>query len=107
MRSAFRRIRLIWRLMNDREVPEWTKFIPWAAFLYAVLPIDLLPEPLLGIGMLDDLILLLVGLKLFVTLCPANVVQRVHDEMDGSQPPHPDAEVIDASYTVLDDSDSR
>jgi uncharacterized membrane protein YkvA (DUF1232 family) len=105
MRSLLRNIRLIWRLMNDRQVPEWTKFIPWVAFLYVVLPIDLLPEPLLGIGILDDLILLLIGLKLFVTLCPTAVVQRVRDEMDGSRPPQPEAEVIDASYTVLDDRD--
>lgn len=107
MRSVFRHIRLVWRLMNDREVPAWTKFIPWAALLYAVSPIDLLPEPLLGIGILDDLILLLIGLKLFVTLCPTSVIQRVDEEMDGKRPPDPEAEVIDGSYRVLDDSDRR
>jgi len=43
---------------------------------YVVLPTDLLPDFLVGIGQLDDLVVILAGLKLFLNLCPREVVQE-------------------------------
>jgi uncharacterized membrane protein YkvA (DUF1232 family) len=96
-------IQLIWRLIKDRQVPIWVKLIPPLAILYLISPIDLIPDPVLGLGQLDDLAILLLGFKVFVELCPPGVVQRHHDELAGSAPPEPDSEVVDASYRVLDD----
>ncbi len=96
-------IRLVWRLLTDRNVPGWVKFIPPLAILYLVSPIDLLPDPVLGLGQLDDLAILLLGFKLFVEMCPKGVVNRHRDALAGSRPPVSEGEVIDASYSVLDD----
>lgn len=96
-------IRLIWRLMTDRNVSSWVKFIPPLSLLYLISPVDLLPDPVLGLGQLDDLAIILLGAKLFVEMCPRSVVQRHRDELAGSAPPNRDGEVIDASYQVLDD----
>jgi uncharacterized membrane protein YkvA (DUF1232 family) len=96
-------VRLIWRLMRDSQVPVWVKLIPPLAILYLLSPIDLIPDPVLGLGQLDDLAILLLGAKLFVEMSPPGVVQRHRDELVGSVPPEPDSEVVDASYRVLDD----
>ena len=95
--------RLVWRLWNDREVPLWAKVIPPLALLYILSPIDLLPDPVLGLGQLDDLAVLLLGAKLFVEMAPPGVVQRHRDELAGSRPPAPEGEVVDASYRVIDE----
>jgi len=42
---------------------------------YVILPTDLLPDFFVGIGQLDDLAVILGGLKTFVSLCPREVVQ--------------------------------
>jgi uncharacterized membrane protein YkvA (DUF1232 family) len=43
---------------------------------YLVIPTDLVPDFLFGVGQLDDLVVILGGLKLFLRLCPAAVVQE-------------------------------
>lgn len=66
--------RLVWRLLWDTRVAWWAKLVPVAACLYVLLPFDLLPDTLPGIGQLDDAALLWAAYRLFVWLCPRNVV---------------------------------
>lgn len=96
-------IRLVWRLLTDQEVPAWVKFIPPLAILYLLSPVDIVPDPILGLGQLDDLAVLLLGFKLFVEMSPRGVVQRHRDELAGSGPPEPEGEVVDATYRVIED----
>ena len=107
LRDSARQVRLMWRLMTDRRVPTWTKLIPPLAILYVLSPIDLVPDPLLGVGQLDDLAVLLISFRVFMELCPSGLVQRIRDELSGSPPPDPEGDVVDASYRVLDDADDR
>ena len=44
--------------------------------LYVVMPTDLLPDFLLGLGQVDDLLVVFVGLRLFQRLCPKEVVRE-------------------------------
>ncbi len=74
--ALLKNVRLGWRLLRDPLVPTWTKLIPVGAALYVVLPIDLLPDVFLGLGQLDDLGVLVLGLRTFISMCPAQVVQR-------------------------------
>lgn len=64
LRSLFRAI----PLWLDPRVPLHLKLIPVLSALYVILPIDLLPDPVLGLGQLDDLAVLLIGLKVFADL---------------------------------------
>jgi uncharacterized membrane protein YkvA (DUF1232 family) len=41
-----------------------------------ILPTDILPDFLIGVGQLDDLAVILGGLRLFLRLCPRDVVQE-------------------------------
>ena len=96
-------IRLIWRLINDSGVPLWVKFIPPLAILYLVSPIDLIADPILGLGQLDDLAILLLGFKVFVELCPPEIRERYRTELAGGAAPQPDGDVVDTTYRVVDD----
>jgi uncharacterized membrane protein YkvA (DUF1232 family) len=69
-------LRLSIRLLRDRRVPWWSKLIPLAAVAYVVVPFDLFPDVLPGVGQLDDLLLLWGAYHLFVWLCPDNVVEE-------------------------------
>jgi len=76
LREVARQARLAWRLFWDRRVPLWTKLIPPAALAYVLSPVDILPDVALGLGQLDDIAVLLIGIKLFIELAPPEVVRE-------------------------------
>ena len=71
-----RHFRLAWRLLWDPRVPGWTKLVPFVSLLYLISPIDFLPDWFLGVGQLDDLGILLAGIRLFTALSPEEIVQQ-------------------------------
>lgn len=101
--NLLRELFLIARLMLDRRVPLWVKIIPLLTVLYILSPIDLSPDPILGLGQLDDTLTLLIGLNLFMALCPREVVEQLRRGVKRESTPDPEAEVIDTTYRVLDD----
>lgn len=77
LKDAVRQLRLAWRLFLDRRVPLWTKILPPAALAYVLSPIDILVDvPPIGLNQLDDVAVLLLGVKLFIELAPPEVVRE-------------------------------
>ena len=74
LRALSSRARLHWRLFRHPDVPKTTKAILVAVVAYAIVPFDLIPDWALGIGILDDLTLILAGLWLFERLCPPEIL---------------------------------
>jgi len=69
--------RLYWRLFKDHRVPLRAKAVLIAAALYVISPFDLVPEllnPLFGV--IDDLGVILLAARWFISLCPPDVVQE-------------------------------
>jgi uncharacterized membrane protein YkvA (DUF1232 family) len=64
------------RLVNDSRVPAGAKLLLVGVLTYLILPTDLVPDFFPGLGQLDDLAVILGGLKLFLRLCPPEVVQE-------------------------------
>ena len=76
-RDLVMRIKLVLRLMSDRRVNFFLKLLPIASLVYLVSPVDLVPGLALPIiGALDDAAVLWIGLSLFMSLCPDDVVQE-------------------------------
>ncbi len=69
-------LKLFSRLTKDARVPLTPKLILVGILAYVVLPADLVPDVLMGVGQLDDLAVILGGLRLFLRLCPPQVVQE-------------------------------
>jgi uncharacterized membrane protein YkvA (DUF1232 family) len=67
--------RLYWRLFRDRRVSVLPKALLVLTLVYAVSPFDIIPDFVPVIGELDDLVVVLGGLWLFVRLCPPEVVR--------------------------------
>ena len=91
--ALVKNLRLAWRLLRDPLVPIWTKMIPLGAIGYLFLPTDLVPDIFFVLGQLDDLGVLLLALRTFINLCPAQVVQRHLAAMSS----------IDGSYRVVEE----
>jgi uncharacterized membrane protein YkvA (DUF1232 family) len=67
-----RQLRLAWRLIGDRRVPLPLKLIPLAALGYSLFPGDFDFVPFVGYG--DDLVLLMIALRLFIDWSPRDAV---------------------------------
>ena len=111
--DVLRNARLILRLLFDNRVPGWMKAIPVMALLYALSPLDLLPDVFVGPGQLDDIALLLVALKVFLELCPDDVVDQHRVEMASVEGSYrvvdenpPTGPYVDVRYTVHDEEDT-
>jgi len=70
-------LRLTWRLLKDRRVPLKIKCIPVGGLLYLIFPLDLLNDFLLPLlGYMDDLLIIIFALNLFIRLSPPEVVRE-------------------------------
>ena len=68
--------KLFWRLFRDRRVPLRAKAVLVGAVVYLLLPLDLLPDILPFVGVADDITILLLAGRGFLSLCPPDVVQE-------------------------------
>jgi uncharacterized membrane protein YkvA (DUF1232 family) len=69
-------LKLFFRLAKDPRVSPGAKLLLAGIVAYVLLPTDLMPDFLPVMGQLDDLAVVLGGLKLFLRLCPAEIVQQ-------------------------------
>lgn len=68
-------VRLYGRLLRDPRVPLWPKMIFIAGIVYAISPIDLIPDFLVPvIGWIDDIIIFVAAARYFIRACPPNIV---------------------------------
>ena len=73
--ALVRDVKVAWRLWRDGAVPWWAKAIPLLSVGYLLFPMDLLADPMIGLGQLDDVAVLMLGLRLFIGACPPERVQ--------------------------------
>jgi uncharacterized membrane protein YkvA (DUF1232 family) len=89
---------LAWKLIWDPRVPLSTKLVPLVVVAYVLLPFDIVPDAFLGLGQVDDLVLVLVGLRTFVSLCPPEVVSA-YRKVKGAEA---DADWVDSDTDVIE-----
>jgi uncharacterized membrane protein YkvA (DUF1232 family) len=73
--------RLIWALMRDERTPIARKVLLGGAFGYLVLPADLIPDRIPLIGGLDDLVVVVLAVDLFLDGVPSEVLVEKLDEL--------------------------
>ncbi len=111
--NFFNSFRIAWKLLWDSQVPASAKIIPLLTVLYVLSPIDILPDVFVGLGQLDDLALLVLGVQLFIAVSPKDVVARIRAEIEGrksdpgwtvtgSQPHDSDQPRSSASDEIID-----
>ena len=80
--------RLYWRLFRDRRVSILPKALLVLTLLYVISPLDFVPDFIPGIGEMDDLVVALAGLWLFVRLCPPEAVRETVHEIARGRSAH-------------------
>jgi uncharacterized membrane protein YkvA (DUF1232 family) len=65
----------LWKLFKHAETPLAAKLVAIAVLAYALSPIDLIPDFIPVLGLLDDVILLPLGIALAVRLTPKHLWQ--------------------------------
>lgn len=109
--NLIKEIQLAWQLFRDDRVPTYAKVLPALLVVgYIIFPLDLIPDPLLGLGQLDDLAVFLLGLALFRALVPDHIVKeyskgRDNVRKDASKTMDGNEDYVDAEYHVLRDDE--
>ncbi len=103
LQAIIDRMLLTWQLLRDPRVPLWTKVIPVAAIAYVLSPLDLIPDFLIGLGQLDDLGIIIGGMRLFEAVVPGYLVDEHRIAIARRHKP---MEVVESpGYRVLDSED--
>ena len=99
LRGFIDQIRLTWALLRDPRVPLWAKAIPVLGIIYVLSPLDFIPDVMIGLGQLDDLAIIIGGMRLFASVVPADIVEQHRAEIAGKP-----LDIIQGTgYNVTDD----
>ena len=91
------KLRAVKRYLSDPSVPWRRKIWVYVILIYFLSPLDFLPDILPGLGWLDDLIVLSVGLLW---------LSRELGRYGGGTAADRSARTIDVEYTVAEEEDS-
>jgi uncharacterized membrane protein YkvA (DUF1232 family) len=97
------RLRLVWRLARDRRVPFLLRLLVPLAVIYALSPIDLVPDRWRIFGWADDLLVLALACWLLVRLAPKQVVREHQGRGTGGvdPPDQPPGKVVEGRGRVV------
>jgi uncharacterized membrane protein YkvA (DUF1232 family) len=70
-------LKIIYFAMQHPRTPWYAKLLGALVLLYALSPIDLIPDFIPVLGLLDDLIIVPAGLYLVLLLIPKEVVKEI------------------------------
>ena len=73
VRDLKRETTALWFALRDPRTPWVARVVGAAVVAYALSPIDLIPDFIPVLGLLDDLILVPIGIALCIRLIPAEV----------------------------------
>ena len=76
----------LWKLFRHPDTPRAAKLVALLVLAYALSPIDLIPDFIPVLGLLDDVILLPLGIALAVKLTPRHLwLARVAEAEQGAE----------------------
>ncbi len=80
-------VQVLFHAARDPECPSRLRWITLALLIYALSPIDLVPDFIPFVGWLDDLIILPLGLAWVLRRLPDTVLARARSRVAGSRLP--------------------
>lgn len=86
-------IKLLGRLIRDQRIPRRSKLVVGAAMAYLVSPVDLLPEVIPVVGVVDDLLIATLAINHLIAVAGEDVVL---EHWDGPR------DLLDMVRSVLD-----
>jgi len=83
--KLFHYLTALWLLLKDSRTPLAAKLVAGVVVAYALSPIDLIPDFIPVLGLLDDVILVPLGVALAVKLVPPPLWAEMRQRADGFQ----------------------
>ena len=90
----------LWYAMRHPGTPLAARLVGAAVIAYALSPIDLIPDFIPVLGLLDDLVLLPLGIALCVKLVPSDVMAECREKARASSE-HPSSRAAAAIIVVI------
>lgn len=111
MAGLFNQFRLVWKLFTDDRVSMLVKSIVPLSFIYTISPVDFIPDVILGLGQLDDLGVILLGLALFIKLAPPDLVEFYRNQIefggDDLDIVEENENTVDTTFRILGDDEEK
>ncbi len=101
--SFFKKVRALPKFIKDPNVKLWKKAMILGSIIYLISPIDLIPDPILGFGFIDDGVLIL-----YIFSLVSNQLDRyVSKDADQKYSFQKDKIIEDVEYKIDDESDRQ
>jgi len=68
--------RLLWYALRHPDAPAWLRPATLGLVLYAISPIDLIPDFIVGLGQVDDVVLISLAIHFMVKRLPPHVLRQ-------------------------------
>lgn len=68
--------RLLWHALRHPDAPRWLKPAVAGVLLYAISPIDLIPDVVVGLGIVDDLVLIPLAVSVILKRLPPHILRQ-------------------------------
>ena len=91
------------KLMLDRKIPIKYKLLPALGLAYVILPFDFVPDMLPILGFLDDIIILIGTIIIFMIFGP---LRKLSDTMKNSQTKEKrqkETDIVEGEYRIIDE----
>lgn len=75
----------LWKLFKHPQTPRAARWMAIAVIAYAVSPIDLIPDFIPVLGLLDELVLIPIGVALVIRLTPRSLWNACLREAEASK----------------------
>lgn len=76
--------RMLWHALQHPQSPSWLKWSTLGLMFYVVSPIDLIPDVIPIIGLMDDIVLVPMAIRWLLKKLPAHVRHDVEQKMGRS-----------------------
>jgi len=97
--KLYNHLRLVIKLIKDPRVPGLLKVIPFLPLLYVIWPIDFIPDLIPGLGQLDDLGAIILGLEMFLKMVPTHIMAEYESgDTTNTANAGPGGNVVDGEY---------
>ena len=83
LKNFQREIKIYQLVLKDERTPPWPKQLLAVAIGYAISPIDIIPDFIPVLGLLDDLVIVPTLIWMAVRMIPKNVIEDCRRQANG------------------------
>ena len=91
------------KLMLDRRIPIKYKLLPALGLAYVILPFDIIPDMLPILGFLDDIIILVGSIIIFMIFGPLKKLSDTIKNSNMKENRQKETDVVEGEYRIIDE----